>query len=269
MPENQAPQPLEVIRANVPPQEIACQYLRHEFIKLFPGQSDSFYEAMNQAIDNFPQSLGEKDFWQLVAAISEGLKLKGIYRLLTDTKYTWNLERFGLGDITLTSISPTLDKILKEATWNPVALPQIWESNKNYLAEEGDPGLKPNSEIDNDPIILKLRDRNNQLLVYDGMRRTCLRALAGKPDIIAWVCRVTNQKGKMMINADKVLYTREVYSEDPNKNSLLLDAIVTIMKAYRSNYRNGEELVQRYISPWKERENHELRKAAEEILGQD
>lgn len=268
MPNDQTPQPIEVIRTNVSPQEIACQYLRHEFIKLFPNQASNFYEVMNQAIDNFPQTLGEKDFWQLVAAISEGLKLKGIYRLLTDTKYTWNLERFKLPDITMTSMSPVIDKVLKEAEWNPLNLPQAWKSNEQYLKDHDDPGLKPNLLTDGNPIILQLSDRN-QLLVYDGMKRTCLRSLERKTDIVAWVCRVTNPNGQMMINADKVLYTRQVYSEDPDKDPQLLQAVITIMGAYRDNYRNGKELVERYISPWREKEEPELKRAAKDILDQE
>lgn len=269
MAEDQTPKPIEIIQTDVPAQEIACQYLKHEFRKLFPDQTDNFYETMNQAIDNFPQSLGEKDLWQLVAAVSEGLKLKGIYRLLTDTKYTWNLEKFRLPDITMTSMSPILDKILKEAEWNPANLAQAWERNKQYLKECSDPGLKPDPEIDNNPIIVQLNSEGKKLLVYDGMRRVCIKALESKPDITTWVCRVTNPNGQMMVNADKVLYTRQIYAEDPSRDPQLLKAIVTIMKVYQKNYRNGKELVERYLSPWQERSEPELRKAAEEILNQE
>lgn len=263
MPETQTPQPLEVLRRNVQPEEIAIQYLQHELGKLFPDQDRDFQLKMDRQVKSFPRALGEKDFWQLVSGLSEGFKLKWVYRTLTDTSYSWSLERIALDDIQMTGMSPFMDPILRQADWRPSRFAQIWREHPEYAQVPEARGITPNPKRDQYPIILREKDKH--LLVFDGMRRTCLAALENKPDLEAWVGRTTNPNGQMMINPDKVLFLRVLYDEAKDKNPQLLEAIKVVLETYIKEYRNGREVAGYYLSPWGQ--NPDLVKIVKEILG--
>lgn len=261
MSEVNTPKPIKVLKTNVKPEEIATQYLKHEFIKLFPNQQDSFYKVLDQQIDQFPQTLGAGGFWQFVSGISEGFKLKWTYRILTDSRYSWSLESVKLGDITMTGMSPQMDLILKAAGWNPLKFPAVWQAHPEHKKFE-EQGIKPQPERDRLPIML--REKNYQLKVFDGMRRTCVAALQGKQEMVAWVGRITNPKGHMMINPDKALFLRALYDEAPRKDPKLLEAIKKVMRAYVRYYRNGREAVDGALYKWKQ--DPQLSKVVKEIL---
>lgn len=263
MKELTTPRPLEVIRTNVQPEEIAKLYLKLEFRKLFADVSySSFWQNLDNSVETIKERVNEKDFWQLVAGISEGYKLKWIYRVLTDSVYSWSLERVRLDDIRMTGMSPFMNPILEKAEWRPSKFAQIWKADPKYAKQADGSGIKPNSQRDTYPILL--HEGDSQLRVFDGMRRVCVAALEGKEFMEAYAGRIRDPQGQMMINADKVLFLRVLYDEASEKDPKLLEAIVTVFKAYMRFYRNGREVVDNVLYKW--RQDKELAKVAEAIL---
>lgn len=262
MKELKTPEPLAIIRTNVQPEEIAKLYLKLEFRKLFANIQDyKFWKQLDNSIDTIKDRVNENDFWQLISGISEGYKLKWVYRVLTDSVYSWSLERIALDDIRMTGMSPVINPILEKAEWKPKKFAQIWKSNPKYATV---PKIQLLAEPERDHFPIFLHERDEQLRVFDGMRRVCLAVIEGRDLMEAYVGRIRNSKGQMMVNADKVLFLRVLYDEAPEKDQKLLDAIVTVFKAYIRYYRNGREVVNNVINKW--RQDEELAKIAEKIL---
>jgi hypothetical protein len=262
MRQSKSPQPIETLKTKVAPVEIAVSYLQHEFHKLFSGQKSEFYAKVDNLISSFPATLGEKHFWYLVSGISEAYKFKWVHRTLTNTQFCWSLEKVRLDDVTMTGMSPYMDKVLKQAQWTPSKFARIWKRGRRYTKAKEAEGIRPYSQRDYFPILLRESDR--QLKVFDGMRRTCVAALQEKADVIAWVGRICRSKGFSLINPDKVLALRVLYDNSPTKDQKLLKAIQVIMRRYLKQYRNGEEVVKNVLSEWEEDPN--LAKVVKDIL---
>jgi hypothetical protein len=242
-----APQPIEVVRGNVAPQEIALQYIRHEFIKLFPGQTDEFYEQMASGVTRLPSTIGEDALWKLLAGLAEGYKFKWIYRILTNDGLHWRQERISLHDIRMTGMSPFMDPILAEANWQPADFAKVWRDNPEYASHPDAAGMKPEPLRDHLPIMLI--EQNGQLKVFDGMRRTCMAALANKPELTAWVGRRT-KPGKGKLNADKTLFLFATYSESETKKPEDLQGLIAVSQMVIREHSNGREVVERALQFW-------------------
>lgn len=243
-----APQPIQVIRQPVAPQEIALTFLMREMFKLYPAASAAFDEVIAHKIDGLPERLGQEKFWRLIAGLSEGYMLKGIYRLLTNSKFSWQLEEIRMDDVTMTGMGGVLDELLAAADWTPSQFADVWKAQPQSFKDEE--GLDPHPRRDHTPIVLYEQDGN--LRVMDGMRRTCVAAIQRQDSIQAYVGRITNPGGQSMISPDKVMYTMLLYDEVDHKPPGLLDAIKTILITYKKNYRNGPEVVNELVSPWLE-----------------
>lgn len=240
------PAALQVIR-KATPEEIALQYIRHEFIKLFPGQTDTFYQQMADGVSKLPQMLGEDLFWKLLAGIAEGYKHKWIYRFLTDAGLQWHLEKIALNDMRMTGMSPFMDPILSAAGWQPAAFAKVWREHPEYAAQPEAAGMKPEPLRDIFPIMLV--EKNNRLQVFDGMRRTCMAALAGKQEMAAWVGRRATP-GKSHINTDKTLFLFATYAESDMHDEESLHALIGISKLVIREHANGREAVERALRDW-------------------
>jgi hypothetical protein len=255
-----APQPIEVIRSGAKPQEIALQYLRHEFIKMFPGQPDAFYEQLAGGVDKFPETLGDDLLWKLLAGIAEGYKFKWTYRILTDDGLAWSLEKVKLDDIRMTGMSPFMDPILVQANWQPSAFANVWNEHPEYAQHPDAAGMKPEPQRDHFPIMLI--EQGGMLKVFDGMRRTSMAALAHQPDMTAWVGRRI-KPGKSKLNADKTLFLFATYSEASTHDPETLEALIGISRMIIREHANGREAVERALQFWDAKEH--MREAAAKV----
>lgn len=254
------PKALRTIRRNIDPRIIALEFLEHEFKKIFEKEGHIFHEELSEAVEKLEKTLSTQKLWRLVAGVSEGFEQKGMYKLLTNSSYKWSLESVLLKNIKMTGMSMLINPILEKADYQPKKFAKLWKkSTKN---KKRIPFLQPKPERDGNPIVLY--EKNNNLLVMDGMRRVCISSIEGKREIKAWVGRIANPNGHMMINPDKVLYTMMLYDEADIKTPELLDAIKKILITYKKNYRNGKDLVRRHVLLWKK--DPERKKVAEEIL---
>jgi hypothetical protein len=240
-------EPLEIVRSNVDTQEIALQYVRHEFIKLFPEQSEAFYEQLADGVARLPKHLGDHLFWELVAGLAEGYKYKWIYRILTDDGLVWRLEKIRLNDIHMTGMSQFMDPILREANWQPAEFAKVWNAHPEYAQQPRAAGIKPEPLRDDLPIMLV--ERQGALKVFDGMRRTCMAALAGKSEMTAWVGRRV-KPGKGKLSPDKLLFLFATYSEAGEQDAPTLEALATISRMVVREHTNGEQAVERALQLW-------------------
>lgn len=230
--------------------EIGKQYLKHEFRKIFADvKDDKFYRKIDRSIDGFEKREGEASFWNLLAAIAEGWKLKWVFMILSDDKYQWKLRDVPLEKIYLTGMSPTLDKyIIKKFNHNPLAFAKAWKADKNMRAEIIKTGFAPHKERDKFPILVYKIGANYR--VFDGMRRVLLALTKNQASIKAWVGYKVNVKGRPLISANRCYFLSNLYNQAGSKDKNLEKAIIRIGKEINKDYRNGREVLLKRIIGW-------------------
>lgn len=229
---------------------IAKQYLKQEFRKIFSDiKDDKFFKKIDKSVDNFNLREGESSFWNLLAAIAEGWKLKQVFAVLSDDKYQWKLKIIPLEKIYLTGMSPTIDKyVIKKFNRNPLLFAEAWKINKKMRGEIIKTGFGAHKERDNFPILVYKTGDNFR--VFDGMRRTLLALTKNQKNIKAWVGHKVNAKGKPLISANRCYFLSNIYNQSKNKNKNLEKSIVRIGKELNKNYRNGREVLLKRIIGW-------------------
>jgi len=229
---------------------IGRQYLKHEFRKIFGDVKDAkIWVKLDKSIDNFSKGGNESSFWNLLAAISEGWKLKAVFHILSNNRYKWKLDKISVDKIILTGMSPAIDKyIIKKYNRSPFDFIRAWKKDKKMRDEIFATGLAPHKERDHFPILLF--EAKDGLRVFDGMRRTLLALIAGKKKIKAWAGYVVNHRGKSLISADRCYFLSNIYERSKKQDKELEKAIVRIGKEIIENYRNGEETLFKRIAGW-------------------
>ncbi|MBI4779298.1 hypothetical protein HY797_02510 [Candidatus Falkowbacteria bacterium] len=229
---------------------IAKQYLKQEFRKMFSDvKDDKFYKKIDKSIDNFDNREGEMLFWNLLAAIAEGWKLKQVFAVLSDDKYQWKLKDIPLEKIYLTGMSPTIDKyIIKKFNRNPVAFAKAWKMNKAMREEIIKTGFSAHKDRDYFPILTyKIGDSYR---VFDGMRRVLLALTKNQKNIKAWVGYKVNAKGRPLISANRCYFLSNLYNQAKVKDKILEKSIVRIGREINKNYRNGREVLLKRVIGW-------------------
>jgi hypothetical protein len=231
---------------------VACQYLKHEFRKIFNDVRDKkIWQKLDGSIDGFLKREGEKSFWYLVAAISCGWKLKKVFYILSNNAYRWRfLQKVPIEKLALGGMSPIIDKyVIKRFKRDPLLFSGAWRKNKKMRQEILATGLAPHKERDHFPILLyELED--GRLHVFDGMRRTLLSIISGKKEIKAWVGRLTNLKGKPLVSGDRCLFLAQTYERSKKPNKELEKSIIRMGREIIGHYRNGREVLTKRIAGW-------------------
>lgn len=231
-------------------QLIAEQYLKNEFRKVFSDVKDEkFYKKIDKSINNFCTKEGEASFWNLVAALAEGWKLKQVFAILSDDKFQWKLKVIRLQDIYLTGMSPVMDKyIIKKFNHNATAFAKAWKINKIMRQEIAKTGFSAHNERDGFPVLAyRLGDSYR---VFDGMRRVILALTRNQPTIKAWVGYKINAKGRPLISANRCYFLSNLYNQAKSKDKSLEKAITRIGKEINKDYRNGRETLLKRIIGW-------------------
>ena len=229
---------------------IAKQYLKNEFRKIFSDIKDEkFYKKIDKSIDNLNLREGEMSFWNLIAAISEGWKLKQVFTVLSDDKYQWKLINIPLEKIYLTGMSPVIDKyVIKKFNRNPLAFAKAWKINKIMRQEIIKTGFSTHKERDHFPILVyKVGD---SFRVFDGMRRTLLALTKNQKNIKAWVGYKINAKGRPLVSANRCYFLSNLYNQAKTKDKNLEKSIIRVGKELNKNYRNGREVLLKRVIGW-------------------
>lgn len=229
---------------------VAKQYLKHEFRKIFSDvKDDKFYKKIDRSIDNFDLREGESSFWNLLAAVAEGWKLKWVFQILSDDKYQWKLKDIALDKIYLTGLSPTIDKyVIKKFNHDPSAFAKAWAADKAMRREIIKTGFMAHKERDNFPVLVYKMGDNYR--VFDGMRRVLLALIKGQPSIRAWVGYKIKAKGQPLISANRCYFLSNLYNQAKHKDKTLEKAIIRIGREINKNYRNGREVLLKRIIGW-------------------
>jgi hypothetical protein len=229
---------------------IAKQYLKNEFRKIFSDIKDEkFYKKIDKSIDNLNLREGEASFWNLIAAISEGWKLKQVFTVLSDDKYQWKLKNIPLEKIYLTGMSPVIDKyIVKKFNRNPLAFAKAWKTNKAMREDFVKTGFGAHKERDHFPILVyKVGDN---FRVFDGMRRTLLSLTKNQKSIKGWVGYKINAKGRPLVSANRCYFLSNLYNQAKTKDKNLEKSIIRVGKELNKNYRNGREVLLKRVIGW-------------------
>lgn len=229
---------------------IAKQYLKQEFRKIFSDvRNDKFYKKIDKSIESFTDREGESSFWNLLASISEGWKLKWVFQILSDDKYQWKLKNIPLDKIYLTGMSPTIDKyVIKKFNRNPLAFAKAWKTNKIMRQEIIKTGFSARKDRDYFPILVY--KTGDSFRVFDGMRRTLLALTKNQKSIKAWVGYKINAKGRPLISANRCYFLSNLYNQAKTKDKTLEKSIIKIGKEINKNYRNGKEVLLKRVIGW-------------------
>jgi len=226
------------------------QYLQHEFRKIFHDVRDKrVWKLIDWSLEGFPKRDGEGSFWQLIAGISEGWKLKRVFELLSDTSYRWRLEKIPVWKLVLGGMSPTIDRYtVKKFNRNPLRFAEAWKKNAQLRKAVLRTGFASHPERDQFPIFVF--ESGNGFRVFDGMRRTLLALIAGRTTIKAWVGYKVNRNGKPLISPERAWFLENIYENASTKDVSLEKAILRIGKEIIKNYRNGKEVLDKRIASW-------------------
>ncbi|MBU0598276.1 hypothetical protein KKF61_04795 [Patescibacteria group bacterium] len=229
---------------------MAKQYLQHEFRKIFGDiKDDKTWKKIDRSINNFNKREDDGVFWNLIAAISEDLKLKRVYYILSSTKYRWTLRQIKLSEILLTGMSPTINKYtIKKFRRNPLLFAQAWKKDKHMREVIKKTGFKTHPARDHFPIFIYKTPQGLQ--IFDGMRRTLLASIKNKKTIKAWIGNETNPKGKSLISGGRCHFLANIHEQANNHNKSLDKAIVRIGQEIMTTYRNGHETLTKRIAGW-------------------
>lgn len=230
---------------------IAQQYLKHEFRKIFNDiKNPAIWKKLDKSIENFVKRENEKSFWDLVAAISEGWKLKSVFRILSNTRYQWRLCELPLEKIVLTGMSPAIDRYtIKKFNCNPIAFAEAWQRDKKMRQAILKTGpLGPHKERDHFPILVF--QAKDGFHVFDGMRRTLVALINSRKKIKAWVGYSVNPGGKSLISSNRCYFLSNIYTIAKNPDKELEKSITRIGREIAANYRNGPEILIKRIAGW-------------------
>ncbi len=254
------PRPIRTLRNNVSPETIASQFLFHEFLKIFRDIRDPlFRQRIKRSIYRFKKRDGERHYWQLVAAIAEGLRVKWVYRLLTDTSYKWNLEVSAIKNLTMTGFSPlAVDKIIHRCGRDFYRFADYYRAHLHFFKKYM-PNLQPRPERDMHPVFVFWDSGQRRLRLFDGMRRTTLAAIHGKKTIKAFVGYPV-RKGKSMVNDDKIHFFKLLY-RNSSKDAATFRAFTRVGKEIVKQSRNSVEVFTTTLKPWSDIHEKKLTKA--------
>jgi len=229
---------------------IARQYLKQEFRKIFSDVKDEkFLKKLDKSIDGINAREGEWSFWNLLAGISEGWKLKQVFAVLSDDKYQWKLKNIPVEKIYLTGLSPIIDKyVIKKFNRSPLAFAKAWKVNKAMRQEIIKTGFGERKDRDDFPILVYRVGENYR--VFDGMRRVLLALTKNQRSIKAWAGIKTNAKGRPLISANRCYFLSNLYNQAKSKDKNLEKAIIRIGKEINKDYRNGREVLLKRIIGW-------------------
>jgi hypothetical protein len=234
---------------------IAKQYLKHEFRKIFNDLDEKTFRRLDRSIDNFLNREEESSFWNLLAGISEGWKIKYVFHNLSDAKYRWKLETIPVDKIILTGMSPTIDKYtIKKLDRDPLKFAAAWRADGLMRKEIKATGLAAHPERDHFPVLVY--KEGDGYKVFDGMRRTLMALINGKKEIKVWAGYPANKKGKPLVSTNRCFFLANLYALSDKKDKKKIEAaLLPIGRQIVKNFRNGDEVLAKRIAGWSHDKN--------------
>lgn len=199
--------------------ELACEYMIHEFRKLF---SEASTQTLSESIRHLvpqPESdnIAVRDFWNLFCAISSMWKLKDLHTVVTDENVTWTKEQ-----IPLNSLRPETPQ-----GWMTSFAPYGFDAAVLYLEQKSnlEQALKDPEEYANrhpkgmeDDAIIAIENQASYV-ICDGNGRVAHAvlswAVAGKlrpyPTMSVWVGRRRGQARNYWIPTAHLFFLKNIH----------------------------------------------------------
>jgi len=210
--------------------ELACDYLVHEFRKIFPDMNkDEAYKAIKRYAptkDSTDETI--RDFWNLFSAMSDGWRLKALHNIVTAENITWSKENISLRLLKPSDPHGWMKELVPRGCTNSYdfqALVSYWQKNESILneaLEESKRERKKRAEGDeNDPVIA--RRVNNLFCVVDGSSRikVAIENWVKKggtykpPKITIWIGWSKAPKGISWTPTSSLFFLKTICGNDP------------------------------------------------------
>jgi len=247
--------------ANVSAEEVAKSYLVAELSKILPGES-----SQKELEQNIAQ-MKTKDMWRMLEAMSFTYRLNGIFWAISDDGLLWSREEIDCSGITLTGMSPQIDKVTHSDNvgQNPIKfrdyLIEYFKKHSNDEHEGLSQFRSRKIEIKHSTIIVL--EKEDKLLILDGSNRLMAHLLSGEDDISAYVGR-RSRPGKMRLGDSTFWLLRRVYEKggEPTKK-----AVLTVVKELIKASSDGKNAVKTY---WISHARDEtLKKVGKELIDEN
>ncbi len=233
----------EVIKGNIDPIVIAEEFVIQELIKMFPKETEQFYDIIRFYVRDFKNVYSEHRLWKFLAGLSNEYMFKSVYQILRGDQYYWNLESIPLKDLRVKMLSGKIDKILRSVDFRADKAGEILQKldpkERNELIEP----FKLSE--DNYPILVV--QEGNELVVHDGNRRTMDAAIYGMPAIKGYVGRLKNPPGKPAISEGFIILLFHLFKDVDDLDDTLVEALCRILIDVKKTYKDAPELIDMYI----------------------
>lgn len=194
---------------------MAKQYLRLELQRLIGHREDQeFWQKLKIWLDDIDQSLDEPAFWGLVSGFSQGYRLNGVFKILTNDAYEWVLGDLPLTQIVLTGTNPDLNSAaLDRAKRDPLKLQKLWQTEVSVKQTFAEYNIRTSLGEDYEPIFVY--EKEGKFWVFDGMNRLFGAIFSGHQTIRAWQGRLVKPDGQSLINAGFGLILSNILGRQP------------------------------------------------------
>lgn len=254
-------------------QQVAANYVRHEFRKLLWRVPESHWGAIDRDISGWiksPELAIPRDFWNGFHGICMGFKLKiGLIYFITAKNVAWSKKTIPLTKLWF-GVEFDQIKAIGEGKQSIEAVSQFYNDPKNEklkedwlkLVTEKSGGTAPRDEH---PIIVVQRERDSQMIysVYDGNRRVAKAMLEGRGGVEAFVGEFTEGTSPKdywiptTILMENLLFARQAY--DRGDKELFSKYMAVLQDMLNQSESAGYELKERALTSQQPFRNDVLR----------
>lgn len=186
--------------------DIAVGYIQHELRKIFPDLRDSdMWNALDKEVARLTSNktmAPVRDFWNLVDAISYGLKLKNLVVRLTSQNIVWTKESLLIDSVHMGAKSDfmCLETLGIDRPNGKQIRDFLFDSQNGEILKNARQDSEYNSKktFDRDSYPIIVGPKDNILVVYDGNRRL-IKAILDKQEKIV-VYKATVLQEPMLFN---------------------------------------------------------------------
>lgn len=238
-------EPYKIIEKDVEPTVIAQEFIMHELIKIFPNQPEYFYDVIRSGVINYRKYYRDDRFWRLVEGFSDYM-LKGYYRLLKGTKYTFNLEEVPLENLSIRLFGGPLGEIVSKGENNAAKAGKLL---REMPLEKRDKLLDP-FKLSEDNVPIFVEETDDELLVHDGNRRSLDAATFGMETIRGYVARKRKPPGKNAIPEVFLADLTRIMRDADEVSDQLVQSLCIVLIEFKKTYADGPSLVDFYTKQY-------------------
>ena len=202
--------------------ELACDYLVHEFRKIFPDLS---YQQAKMALDErIPteesNNIAIRDFWNLFCAMTDGWRLKSLHIVVTAENVTWQKEKASIKNLVPATPQGWMTKVNPPNFANAVSYLRETDNELKKIIQTSREKRGNRAEGDeNDPLIvfkdesiLKVADGNSRLKlqIEEYVLNAANKKSTSIPKIDFWVGTPTGKPANYWIPTSSLTFMKNI-----------------------------------------------------------